>query len=521
MPGAERPGSGPSLRATGGSLHPGGVVGDGRYRLLAQFGVDERSGAHLWRARDGQLRRDVALTVLVGEPGDQRAGQGARRTLERAAHAARFSHSAVARVLDVLSLGNGITASEGVLGIVVADWGQGTDLVDLVAEHPLPPTTAARLVEPLASAVEQAHHSGLVLGVDHPQRIRVSPDSSLRLAFPGPRPSATLRDDVRGLGAVLYLLLTGRWPLPGGPDGIPAAPTGPDGVVVRPRTLVPQIPDEMSEAAMRSLEDSSRAGIRTGAAFQRALAGIAEREEQTELISAIAADENDDRDDGLTWTTRRPVHDRARKRKLALGVTALAAATVGVLAWIGIQLVSFFGDGSPSGAATPPLPGTSTPGQNTDGQPPPPPANGGPVKIAGTKLFNVKEAPDNPSRVGRATDGDPRTGWQTDDYRQQFPSFKPGVGLLISLDGKTKLASVRIDSPSPGTEVEIRTATSSKPDSLGDTKKIAGGKLNEGSTEIAIPDGEPAQYVIVWITKLAGGGKLQSEITEVTFLRAR
>ena len=52
-------------KAQVGSLAPGRVVGDGRYRLLAQFGVDERGDAHLWRARDGQLKRDVAL-VAVG-----------------------------------------------------------------------------------------------------------------------------------------------------------------------------------------------------------------------------------------------------------------------------------------------------------------------------------------------------------------------------------------------------------------------------------------------------------------------
>ena len=45
------------------ALVPGGVIGMGRYRLLARSGVDERSNAELWRARDGQLNRDVALTI--------------------------------------------------------------------------------------------------------------------------------------------------------------------------------------------------------------------------------------------------------------------------------------------------------------------------------------------------------------------------------------------------------------------------------------------------------------------------
>ena len=113
------------IRAQGGSLAPGRVVGDGRYRLLAQFGVDERAAAHLWRARDGQLKRDVALTLLVGDPADPEAARLARRTLERAAHASKFGHGGVARVLDVLSLGSGVTSSEGLLGVVVAEIGRG------------------------------------------------------------------------------------------------------------------------------------------------------------------------------------------------------------------------------------------------------------------------------------------------------------------------------------------------------------------------------------------------------------
>ena len=185
--GAERPGG----QARAGRLAaPGGVVGDGRYRLLAQFGVDERSEAHLWRARDGQLRRDVALTLLVGDASDTAAAQAARETLERAAHAAQFCHPAVSRVLDVLTLGNGITATEGLLGIVVADWTQGTDLVDLSRAPVAPAATATGCSShsPTPSSRPTTRASCSVL--DHPQRLRLDADGMLRLAFPGPLPDS-------------------------------------------------------------------------------------------------------------------------------------------------------------------------------------------------------------------------------------------------------------------------------------------------------------------------------------------
>src|SRR5205823_2400451 len=128
-----------------------------------------------------------------------------------------------------------LDAGEGLLGVIVAEWTAGTDLVDLVKDGPVEPFPAAHMVQRLAGAVEQAHHAGLALGLGHPQRLRLSADGTLRLAFPGPLPGATLRDDVMALGAVLYLLLTGRWALPAGPAAIPAAPRTADGRPVPPR----------------------------------------------------------------------------------------------------------------------------------------------------------------------------------------------------------------------------------------------------------------------------------------------
>lgn len=494
-------------------LLPGAVIGDGRYRLLAQFGVDERAGAHLWRARDGQLRRDVALTVLVGQAGDARRAQDARRTLERAAHAARFNHPGMARVLDVLTLGNGIGPAEGLLGIIVADWSTGTDLVDLVAEHPLPAASAARLLEPLAAAVERAHVAGLVLGVDHPQRIRVTPEGALRLAFPGPLPEAVPRDDVKGLGAILYLLLTARWPLPGGPSTIPAAPITPQGSIVPPEALHDHVPHELSAVALRSLEDTSIGGIRTSATLLSVLAQAVQSAEQTELLRPAVPDGEDD--DGPVWTTRPPVRDRARRRKLAVGVTALAVATVGVLAWIGMMLIDFFGDDS-SGSGNTVVVEQPAPEQGQTA--PPTPEAAGPLDPADVAEYNPEGTEDDEKNASNVTDGDVGTEWKTDTYKQQFPALKPGVGLLASFADSVRFAAVRIESPSPGTHVEIRTASSASP-TLDETKKIAEGDLQGGSTEIRLPNAEPSQYLIIWITKLGEGNV--SAISEVEFVRAR
>jgi hypothetical protein len=514
------------VRAAASTMRPGGVVGDRRYRLLAQFGEDQRAVAQFWRARDGQLNRDVALTVLIGDPADAKSAADAARTLERAMHAATFVHPGVARVLDVLSLGSGVVPSEGILGIVVAEWTHGTDLLDVISDGPVPATTASRLLEPLASAVESAHHAGLVLGIDHPQRVRVTPDGALRLAFPGPLPMATLRDDVKGLGALLYLLLTGRWALPDGPQAVPGAPTGPDGTVVAPNILRPMVPAELSSVAVRSMEDTAVGGIRTSAAILAVLDRVAEAEAATTMIPPVPADgSKPPKDDGV-WITKRPVNDIRHKRKLAVFVSLLSVATIAIVVWLVTSVIGFFStsaSSSPGGPAPVPV----TTGQAVHSSTAPAtttttPANGTPIRPTAVAEYNVPgHKPDNPGKTGRVIDGDPGTQWKTDKYFQPFPALKPGIGLIATFGQPVRLAEVDIDSPSAGTVVEIRTAATANPD-VATTQMVGTATLVNGHTEIRLAAGQPAQYVLVWITKLAGGGQNnESAIGEITYLPAK
>lgn len=516
------------VRASRGTLLAGGVIGDGRYRLLAQFGVDTRANAQLWRARDGQLGRDVALTVLVGDPSNSAGAAAARRVLERAMHAAQFTDDGVARVLDVLSLGNGIVPAEGILGMVVADWTSGTDLVDLIADGPIPPGTAAALLEPLASAVEQAHHSGLVLGVDHPQRVRITAQGTLRLAFPAPLPQATLRDDVRGLGAVLYLLLTGRWPLAGGPSSLPAAPRTPDDSVVAPRTLRPEIPLELSNLAVRCLSDTAVGGIRTSAAIIAVLDRVATSEPETTVLSRVnpIEDEGGEIDeDNTIWTTKKPVNDPRRRRKLMLSIAVLTVATVAVAVWLVTGVISFFSDsdeGAPAGPKIGPAPGAQQQapkapqrGANAGNTA----ATGRPVQPATIEVFNLESEPDNPSDGTLAIDHDPSTSWSTDIYRQQFPALKAGVGLLAAFPVMTRLTEVDIASPSPGTRVQIRSSTTQNPASIEETQLVGQADLVDGLTKIGLRPGPPTQYLLVWVTKLGGSeDQNSSKLAEIKYL---
>ena len=495
-------------------LRPGAVLDHGRYRLLSQVGSDTRCNAQLWRAKDGVLGRDVALTILTGDRSESEAAADARRTLERAMHASTFNHVGVARVLDVVTQSPGDPG--GVLGIVIAEWTHGTDLLDLIEEGPLPPGTAARLLQPLAAAVEAAHHAGLVLGADHPQRIRVTSDGEIRMAFPGPLPHATSSDDVHGLGAALYLMLTGRWALPGGPDGIPSAPTGPDGTVVAPRTLRPTVPLELSTVAIRALgspdSTGTTGGVRTGAAVLRVLEQQATFETPTAVTPTASA--RGETTDNEVWRTDDPKPDQGKRKKLMIGVGVLSVATLIVLGWITASVAGILaGQGKTSGPSV--VLGPDEHAQGQPGQAPPAPTS--PVAVTAAKAFNPGKEPDSPRRVNYLFDGDPSTFWTTSDYFQQFGSgYANGSGAVLTLASPATVRTVTLDSPSQGTHVEIRSADSDNPD-LESSPVVGAADLKTGKTTIPINAAGPTRNLIVWITKLTpNNGKFASTINEVT-----
>jgi hypothetical protein len=82
-----------------------------------------------------------------------------------------------------------------------------------------------------------------------------------------------------------------------------------------------------------------------------------------------------------------------------------------------------------------------------------------------------------------------------------------------------QLSTLSIESISPGTEVEIRAAPT--PDAaIEDTLLLARATLDDGVTTVSLADSQPAQYMLVWITRLGGGdGDNSTEIREVSFRR--
>lgn len=520
VPAQTRPEDVPTQPTTEPPTGPGTMIA-GRYRLRTKVGSDPAaSAAEFWLAEDTILRRDVAVTVLRKLTADVPHGPDrADAMIARALRSGSFEHSGCARLLDVFAPGaDGLPAD--VNGAAVTEWVPGKSLAEAVTEGLLKPMVAARAVAPLAAAAEAAHRRGLVLGCDHPQRVRISPDGRAQLCFALPRPESTPADDVRGLGAVLHTLLTSRWPLSGADAaraGITSAERTARGGLVAPATLRPGVPVELDTLARGTLGPESAPGhVHTAAAVHRLLSEVVAEDDRTALFPP--ADDGVPSGPGDVWQDRgRKVTvqpDPERKRKLTIGLIALGIGLLIVLGFVGTQIGSLFSDGS----GRPPIVVGSVPAQESE----PTEAGGtdGPVTAVDAEVFAAEGEPDNAGRVSRVRDDDPATGWRTSTYRQQFPAYKPGLGVMFSFVSAQQLSELTITSRTPGTVVEIRSASSAEA-KFEETSLITQVTLGDGPTTVSLAGSQPMEYLLVWITKLGGGGsEFASEINEVTFMRA-
>jgi hypothetical protein len=108
-------------------------------------------------------------------------------------------------------------------------------------------------------------------------------------------------------------------------------------------------------------------------------------------------------------------------------------------------------------------------------------------------------------------DGDPATVWRTETYGSNlFGGLKPGVGVILRLDGTHKLKELKVTSPSKGwtAEVAVSDAPRATREAWGPpvASKKAGG---DGSMTFDL-DGRTGGAVLLWITDLGEGGSVVS-----------
>ncbi|HWV36995.1 MAG TPA: serine/threonine-protein kinase [Vulgatibacter sp.] len=274
-----------------------------RYRLVERLGAG--TGGRVFRAVSLESGADVALKVVEAQadPDD-----GEEAFLGRGATAMRLDHPGIARMLDF-----GFD-EDGVRYVVMERVeGQALDAV-LRAKKRFDAPSTVEIALQLAAALRHVHAAGLVHRDLKPSNVLLSraPDGAARVTLldfgiatsPGAGGAAGMqgspayaapgqasgeaadpRDDVYGLGVIVYELATGRLPFDGGSS---------IDVVLRhlreapkpPRMVVGTIPPRLEAAILRALEKER------GARFQSMDEWIAALES---IRDELARDEPPDR----------------------------------------------------------------------------------------------------------------------------------------------------------------------------------------------------------------------------------
>ncbi len=484
------------------AMGPGTMVG-ARYRLVSLVAVDG-VGNHFWRAKDTVLPRDMAVTLLP-------AGAAADATVAGTLRAGRLHHIGLPQTLDL--------GTEPGFSYVVGQWVDGATLTDLLAGGPLESSVASSITGRIADAVEEAHRQGIALGAVHPSLVRVNFDGQVRLshviAYPGARPD----QDIRAIGALLYLMLTATFPLPqrGMSPALPVAPTS-GGRELPADEVRSTAAAGLTTLAERSLHPDGSHGVRSAGAIASLL-------QTTPVTEDPGVDEG-----GPSVLTAGQVAERRlmreRRVKLAvagvmlLALTVLLSIVVGTVVKRAVESVQdpVITADQPLDAAPSALPPTRAGGAPESGTPDAnatapatPVAAEVRVPIVAGEVYDPegKGEKDYTSYVDRAFDPDPTTAWQTFAYFQQFgpTGLKQGVGLMLTLDHAVSPTTVTIATTTPGMKVQVRASTGDINAPLTQTKILAETGVGEAPAAVPIAGAPSSRFLILFVTGLTGSGR--------------
>jgi putative peptidoglycan lipid II flippase len=512
---------------------PGMVIGE-RYRLTRRVAYDA-AGNEFWLARDTVLPRDMAVTLL---PATDPTSPAVTHTLR----VGRLHHPGLPQLLDI--------GAAGTASYLAGQWVDGATLAELLRDGPLEGAIVARLTAGLADALAEVHRAGFALGLINPSLVRVGMDGRVRLSHMIARVGASADDDVRALGAITYLMLTGTWPLDPatGPADIPAAPRRGASEVPAAK-VVASAPAALSRLANDALHkedsrgpsvdeigDAARAFEEDGGVGGRARRA-AETDAERRAARARAAQSS-----SLLAPPTTP--DRVRRdRRLKLTIAGVMLTVLSVLIVImGSSVVKqvLANIVAPIKAAdqqelisVPPQTttrtvaatgsGTSTPGSSGSAAS----AGSKPLKVAGASVYDPQGEPpaDYESYVDRAFDGDLTTFWPTWVYKQQFGpgGIKDGVGLMLTFPTAVAPKAITLSTTTPGSVVQIRSADSPNV-KLAATTVLGTATLNSDPVTIILTDAPSSKNLVVWVTKLApyqgdtpsNKGQFQSTISEIS-----
>ncbi|MBV7294333.1 murein biosynthesis integral membrane protein MurJ [Corynebacterium sp. TAE3-ERU12] len=434
---------------------PGERIRNGRFRLVSEEATVP--AMRFWRAVEytgpGETdKREVGLVFVDPQALATDGLTAAEASREVAAASRRLRGVAgvgVAPVIDVLV--------NRVEIIVVTEWVPGAPLTKVVSRTPNP-EAAALAASGLFQGLERAHNESTVLGLDAVERLRVDEHGSVVLAFPAPRPGATVATDSASAATALHHLLGD----------------------------CPEVPEAISEAAEAAATDDP------GVVAKRL------RDAAYGSDNAMAVEPEAARRSGSTGPLA-PVRHTSNWRLWSIGGGIVALVLVAAIVVVAAFAIFNSDDTSPVDSDS---------------------VKRGPgaVSDAITEAVTIKDArewqapnddplagPDNPDDAVLVFDNNPTTAWSTSVYSAQFGTtaqdFKPGVGVVLEFAGPVRPGEISILG-SPGAVVQIRALN--KPDAV-DPQSLAllgQATLVTGPTDIELEGAPASRYLLVWVSQL-------------------
>jgi eukaryotic-like serine/threonine-protein kinase len=475
----------------------------GRYRLLRLIA---RGGmATVWLGEDTLLARRVAVKTLHQDLAVEVSVR--TRFRNEAISSASIEDPGIVAIYDAGD-------DDGIVYIVM-EYVEGRDLRRLLDERgTLSVGAATHIAERVAHALDQAHAHGVVHRDVKPANVLVSEDGRVKVTDFGIAKAASLRDDLTSTGTVLgtarylapeqvrgdptdarvdvyatglllYEMLAGHLPFTGDTDMATALAR----LTVPPAPLPASVPRGLAAIVSRCLADDPSDRYPTAGALADALALGAEGDatapnEVTSILAAPPRPAPRPTPRAEAQPTPRP-----RRRGRAVAWVVLLALFVGA-AGLGAYVLTRPGGTSTGGAAAP--------------------------RIASATDFNpLGDGPENPQLVNNAIDNNPQTAWSTEIYAtRNFGNAKAGSGIYVTLVSSAAVHTVTVDTVESQWNGAIYTSLDPAPASLGAWGRPRVSRSNLGThTEFRLVAARPARAVLVWITYLPPGRRL--DISEI------
>ncbi len=501
-------------------MHTGRVLG-GRYRLkrlIAHGGM-----AEVWEAVDDVLGRPVAVKILHAHLAEDESFR--ERFRREAIAAARLAHPNVVATFD--------TGVDGSITFIVMELVEGQTLRQVLNQTgPMAPGRVVHIGGQVADALHYAHKAGVVHRDVKPANILLCGDGRVKVADFGiakaveeseadrPDPGDALtgtgsivgtaqylspeqvegrpvdgRTDVYAVGVVLYEMLCGRPPFSGDTEMAVALQHVTNNPLA-PRQVRGGIPRALEDVVLRAMAKAPEGRYQSAAELQTALLSVnLGAEEATNVVSAerwVPPPAGDHTPPSGVPPTFVQSERKWMVPAVAIVAVALTLGVVGILfarSDTGQRLIDDITTGE-------------EPTTSQRAIPTPTPLAFDPLPGSGAE--HDEELP-------FLVDGNPATAWTTENYNSsRFGGLKPGVGVVLQLDGQYKLDNLRVTSATTGWSAEVLVA-----DAPRDTRQawgapvIARSGISDGSTTFDL-GGRTGGAVLVWITDLGAGNSAVS-----------